>query len=84
MDKKHCVGCRDDFYNGNQGPGGSKECWSFPKAKLIRRVAVHINQRPPWTQEPQLVPHCYSKERYIYVAPDNPSCKKDESKNKDS
>jgi hypothetical protein len=74
MDKKRCNGCRDDFYNG-KNPFDVKECWLLDKAKLIRRVAVHVDQRPPWKQKAQWTPHCYSMERYIFVAPDNSSCK---------
>ena len=36
-DRKHCNGCRDDFYNGRQGVGGSKVCWNLKKARRVRR-----------------------------------------------
>lgn len=75
MDKKHCSGCRDDFYNDNN-PLGVKKCWHLPRAKLVRRVAVHVNQRPPWTQKPVRVPNCYHMVCYIHVDPNNPGCTK--------
>ena len=69
MDKKHCIGCRDNFYNGNN-PYGIQECWSLKSARLIARKLVHINQVPPWNQLPQLLPSCYRKEQYVCVGPD--------------
>lgn len=38
-DKKYCVGCDSDFYNGNN-PMGIKECWSFKTAKVVKRLAI--------------------------------------------
>ena len=73
FDKKHCIGCRDNFYNGNN-PFDVKECWMLSTAKLTKRVAVPLDQRPPWTQEPVTVPDCYSADGFVYVSPDNPSC----------
>ena len=69
MTKRDCVGCRDNFYNGNN-PLGVAECWMYKDAKLIPRKEVSIDQRPPWTQEPRLLPNCYSRSRYVYVRPD--------------
>lgn len=31
-----CAGCRDDFYNTAMPKG----CWSFPKAKVVKRYAI--------------------------------------------
>lgn len=69
MDKKHCAGCRDDFYNGNN-EYGIKECWMLKSAKLILRKEVHINQVPPWNQKPQMFPSCYRKSKHVYVKPE--------------
>ena len=75
LDKlKHCRGCRDNFYNGNNSYG-VKECWGLKTAKLIMRVEVHIDQVPPWTQPPAKYLSCYHADRYVYVRPDNSSCK---------
>lgn len=38
-DKKYCVGCHDNFYNGNN-PMGVKECWGFGTAKVVKRLAI--------------------------------------------
>jgi hypothetical protein len=53
-EKSDCEGCEDNFYNGNN-PHGTKECWKFNDAKIIMRKRVHINQVPPWNQEPELI-----------------------------
>lgn len=43
---KHCVGCRDDFYNHDgRGMGGGK-CWMLPKAKLVTRFKTHRDAMP--------------------------------------
>lgn len=39
MDKKYCLGCRNDFYNyDNHSTTG--ECWQLKNAKLKTRYAV--------------------------------------------
>jgi hypothetical protein len=40
-DKSMCVGCRNDFYNGQ----GAKECWSFKSAQVVQRWRIGW-----WTQ----------------------------------
>lgn len=69
MDRKHCSGCRNNFYNGNNDLG-VQQCLSLKNAKLIMRKEVHIDQVPPWKQKAQKFPDCYSKARFVYVAPD--------------
>jgi len=69
MDKKHCAGCHNDFYNGNN-PLGVSECWSLKTAKLIKRKAVHIDQRPPWNQKAETYPSCYILDRHVFVKPE--------------
>jgi len=68
-DTRHCSGCRNNFYNGNNELGVTK-CWSLPDAKLVMRKEVHINQVPPWTQRASKVLDCYHQQGYVYVAPD--------------
>ena len=65
MDRKHCAGCHDNFYNIEVG-----ECWSLKDAKLILRKEVSIDQRPPWDQKAKLIPNCYHQPRYVYVKPE--------------
>lgn len=40
--KRLCVGCRDNFYNGE----GAAECWSFKSAKVVRRWKLGWWTRP--------------------------------------
>ena len=37
--KKYCLGCSDNFYNGNN-PYGIKKCWHFETAKVVTRYKV--------------------------------------------
>jgi hypothetical protein len=41
---RHCGGCRDDFYNGNN-PLGVQRCWGLKTAKLVTRFRIGT-----WTQ----------------------------------
>ena len=68
MKKRNCIGCYDNFYNGNN-PHSVKECWMFKEAKVIWRKEVSIDQRPPWNQKAKRFPDCYSRQRYVYVDP---------------
>lgn len=63
---KHCAGCRNNFYNGNNSLGVTR-CWSLADAKLILRKRVHINQVPPWTQKPTKILSCYHESQYVFV-----------------
>ena len=67
--KQDCIGCKDDFYNG-KNEYGIDTCWSLESAEFVRRVVVHINQVPPYLQEPETVPSCYRKQGYSCVSPD--------------
>lgn len=63
--KKHCSGCYNDDYN--HGLGGAKECFYLNSAELKLRKQVHINQVPPWNQEPKEMLSCYRKYQYVFV-----------------
>lgn len=65
---KHCFGCRQNFYNGNNDLG-VKECWSLESAKMIWRKQVSIHQRPPWDQKAERFMSCYQRQGYVYVGP---------------
>lgn len=69
MDKKHCVGCRDNFYNFNSTDGQVHECWMLAEATLKMRRRVHTNDMPPWTREPELLPGCYREPHFVFVEP---------------
>lgn len=38
-DMKYCIGCDDNFYNGNNGLG-VKECWNFKSAKIVSKYRI--------------------------------------------
>ena len=64
--KKHCIGCTENFYNGNN-PYGINECWCLKSARLILRKRVGTWQRPPWTQKPVKVLSCRREKGYVFV-----------------
>jgi hypothetical protein len=45
MDKRHCAGCRDDFYN-DHNPMGVKACWNLKDAKIVKRYRIHRDSMP--------------------------------------
>jgi hypothetical protein len=59
MDKRHCAGCTDDFYN-DHNPLGVKECWCLKTAKLATRWRIHRDV-PTCTENftKVKVPTCY-------------------------
>lgn len=65
---KYCSGCYNDDYN--RGLGGAKQCWSLKDMIVIKRKRVHINQRPPWNQEPEILPTCYRVPQFIFARAD--------------
>jgi hypothetical protein len=60
MQKKHCIGCYDNFYNC-----GDKTCWSFDKAKKLV-TKFYIDNETPMSQKSgytkKNVPPCYKKQ----------------------
>jgi hypothetical protein len=68
MSKANCTGCRDNFYNGNNG-FGIQECWHLETAKVVLRRRVGMNDVPPWTATPEKLPNCYSASGYVFVEP---------------
>jgi len=42
MDRSNCIGCEDNFYNGNNLLG-IKECWHFKDAKVVMRFCIGVN-----------------------------------------
>jgi len=63
---KYCVGCYNEYYNQHE----PNHCWHLPKARIIYRKEVHINDRPPWNHTPKKLPDCYRKSKHIYAAAD--------------
>lgn len=76
MELKHCSGCRDNFYNGNNNLGVSR-CWSFDKKKKLEyRVGPIGNwESPPYIgKKKKLMPPCWhgdgGSNRVHYVKPE--------------
>jgi hypothetical protein len=66
IDRVHCAGCRNDFYNSSDlAVGGC--CWSRKTAVLKLRRKVHINDLPPHKRKPGQFPSCYSAPQYVMI-----------------
>jgi len=65
---KHCVGCRDNFYNSDNSDTG--ECWQLSSARIIFKKEVRVDQRPPWDQKAKRLLDCFRKPGHVYVNPD--------------
>ena len=65
---KRCVGCEQNFYNGNN-PLGVKRCWNLDSAKTVWRVRVPLSQRPPWNQAPVRVFDCRKERGNVLMEP---------------
>jgi len=65
---KHCSGCRNNFYNGNN-PLGVKVCWSLKDAKMVTRFRLDINtpMNIRSAYEKRQVPDCYSQQGYVHI-----------------
>lgn len=65
-----CSGCRDNFYNGNNGLGVVR-CLSFETATMERKKDVPVNRQPPFKSIPLTTkPSCYRAKGYVRVHPD--------------
>lgn len=60
MDKKHCSGCYNNFYNENTRYD-VKECWNLKTAKLVWRIRVGNFEEPKnyKNRKAVRVPDCY-------------------------
>lgn len=75
IDKKHCVGCRDDIYNHqpmglNETPDGPS-CWLREGSTLVKAKDVPVDLPPPYTHLKLTTrPSCYRRPRYVRVKPE--------------
>jgi len=67
LDRKHCAGCRNDYYNDGAGLHGT--CWSRKDAELVKRRKVHINDVPPHKHKLKLYPNCYRASQHVMMEP---------------
>lgn len=68
MEKKNCIGCIDDFYNGKNNLG-VEECWLFPKAEIVLRFKLHqdtpMDGRNAYHEV--MVPNCYREKGFVML-----------------
>ena len=67
MNRDHCIGCKDDFYNG-KNPMGVKECWMLKDATVITRYAIGTwmpTVRGSFTKVKK--PQCYRAKGTVYM-----------------
>lgn len=67
MDKRHCLGCEDDFYNG-KNPLGVAECWMLKTAQIVKRFWIGTWDTPttPGAFREAKVPNCYRQKGRHY------------------
>lgn len=65
--KRHCRGCRNDFYNGRENING-RDCWSLKTAKLVTRYEIHRDSLPtvPGAFKKVRVHDCYHAPPMFY------------------
>ena len=62
-----CSGCHNNFYNGNNSLGVT-QCWSLATARMVKKLDIHVDQRPPYKGiKPTLRPSCYKAQRWVRV-----------------
>ena len=64
--KKDCVGCRQNFYNGNNELG-IQTCWNLPTATWVKVQEVPMSQPPPYRQPVEYKPSCYRMPGFAYI-----------------
>ena len=68
--KSLCAGCYDDEYN--HGLGGAKECWSYETARIVKKLEIPIELRPPYDlSSAKDFFQCYRKPGFVHVSPDS-------------
>lgn len=64
-----CIGCRDNFYNGNN-PYGVPQCWRFSKAVVEKRIKIPIHMMPPYKIPAGWTLSCHKPSGYVMVKPE--------------
>jgi hypothetical protein len=68
-DKSLCSGCYHNEYN--HGFMGVKECWSFRSGKVIKRLPVPVDLRPPYNKDgARWMLSCFNRKGMVYVKPE--------------
>ena len=69
-----CRGCYNEDYH--HGLGGAKKCWSFDRARVVKRAFVHVDQVPPWHNRLEATLSCHIRQRHVAIQPGHPQLKK--------
>ncbi len=65
-----CIGCRDNFYNGNNDLGVPR-CLHFASAAVEKRIKVGINEQPPYSaKRAAWTLSCHKPTGYCQVKPE--------------
>lgn len=68
MTKKDCIGCYNNFYNGNNNLG-VKECWSFDRKKKCVtkfRLSIHTPMNIKSAYQKVKIPPCYHMTGFVH------------------
>ena len=53
-----CSGCYNNIY---------RPCWNYKTARIVTKIRVHINDMPPYAQEPEKYLSCYRVPQYAFL-----------------
>jgi len=75
IDRKHCIGCHDNYYNCQATSGSSDGmCWSRKTGKMVWRIPVGYWENPPYLNKKKVkVPDCWhgqGSNRTHYIKPE--------------
>jgi len=61
IDRKHCAGCHDDYYNSSSTSGSADGmCWMRKTGKIVWRIPVGLFESPPYKNKKKVrVPDCW-------------------------
>lgn len=66
--KEACSGCYNEQYH--YGLGGAKECFSYESAKIVDKIAVGVDEMPPFDKaRARPMMSCYTRQRSCFVEP---------------
>ena len=66
LDRKHCQGCQNDYYNSSEEKG----CWSRKTAKLEQKILIGVDEPPPYKgKTKKKIPSCWIGRRRIAINP---------------
>jgi len=64
-----CIGCRDNFYNGNNDLG-IKECWCLEDAEVVKRMPIPLDLAPPYKPFTEKTLSCHRRQGCVMIDPE--------------